>query len=102
MNTEDKDIDQTKRLFICDTDAAVLLGGPIRQQEDKAIGVLTDSLTLLWRLDWILEECARRGVDRPQLLPNRNTGRINRIRANGRTFKVRPCKTVLLGDEFLL
>ena len=49
----------------------------------------------------LLEERARRHFVPPQLLCNRNTGRVNRVRADGRTFKVKNCEMVLVGDEFL-
>ena len=64
-------------------------------------GVVTDDGTILWRLDSLLEMRDKRGMSPPEILRNRNTGRLNRVRADGRTFKVKPCRDVLVGDEYL-
>ena len=93
-------MDEAKKLFMYSRDAEVFLGGPI-PGDFNAKFVLTDSGHGLYRLDWLLGERARRRLAPPQLLCNRNTGRLNRVRADGRTFKVKPCKDVIVGDEYL-
>lgn len=93
-------MDEAKKLFMYNRDAEVFLGGPI-PWDFKVKVVVTDSVHVLYRLDWLLGERARRRLEPPQLLCNRNTGRLNRVRADGRTFKVKPCKDVVIGDEHL-
>lgn len=95
-------MDEAKKLFMFNRDAEAFLGGPIPGERYlKAKVVVTDSCHFLYRLDWLLGERSRRRLEPPQLLCNRNTGRLNRVRADGRTFKVKPCRDVLLGDKYL-
>lgn len=100
MKTNNVKIDEAQRLFMDDGDATAFLGGPIKWQPGAKC-VLTDAGRILWRLDWLIEERARRRLAEPQRLCNRNTGRVNRVRADGRTFKVKKCEMVLMGDELL-
>ena len=93
-------MDEAKKLFMYNRDAEIFLGGPIYVNTETK-WVLTDSSHVLYRLDWLLGERARRRLEQPQLLCNRNTGRLNRVRADGRTFKVKPCMYVDVGDEHL-
>ena len=65
-------------------------------------GVVTDDGVILWRLDSLMEMRDTRGMSQPEILRNRNTGLLNRVRADGRTFKVKPCREVLAGGNHLL
>lgn len=94
-------MDDANKLFMYNEDAEVFLGGPI-PWDFKAPVVVTDSGQILWRLDWLFGERSRRRLVPPQMLCNRNTGRLNRVRADGRTFKVKPCKDVMVGAKYLL
>ena len=120
MKTDNVKMDEVKRLFMSDLDAATFLGsrrGGLKQpfandheavlyafNANSRLGakvVVTCEGFALWRLDWLLEKRELLRLSPPQLLCNRNTGRVNRVRADGRTFKVKKCREVLCGDQFL-
>lgn len=122
MKTERKDTtNETAKVFMRDHDAAAFLGQPRRgkprrrfYEECVAIeyvvaaevafglrGVVTDDAAVLFRLDSLLEERARRELAPPEMLRNRNTGALNRVRVDGRIFHVQPIRAVLLGDHWL-
>ena len=100
MKSRSDKVDEATKLFMFNRDAKVFLGGPI-PCDFKAKFVITDSGHVLYRLDWLLGERSRRRLEPPQMLCNRNTGRLNRVRADGRTFKVKPCKDVVAGAKYL-
>ena len=120
MKTENKMMAESRKLFMYDRDAATFLGsrwGGLQRRFKNdmeavcyaaaaairfgAKVVVTFDGFALWRLDWLLEKRARLRLSPAQLLCNRNTGRVNRVRADGRTFKVKKCREVLCGDQFL-
>ena len=71
------------------------------EQMSALKGVVTDDGIILWRLDSLLEMRDTRGMSQPEILRNRNTGLLNRVRADGRTFQVKPCRDVLAGEKHL-